>query len=79
MTFFGGNNKYIKYEWKNNNISDMSGIFYNCSSLKSLPDISHWNTINVKNNIGKCSIIYEDKKYELKEFIEPILSILLIS
>ena len=45
----GGDNKYIKYEWKNNNISDMSGIFYNCSSLKSLPDISDWDTNNITN------------------------------
>ena len=25
----------------------MSSLFYNCSSLKSYPDISKWNTINV--------------------------------
>ena len=37
------------YLWKNNNISDMSGIFYNCSSLKSLPDISNWYTKNITN------------------------------
>ena len=27
----------------------MSHLFYNCSSLKSLPDISNWNTTNVNN------------------------------
>ena len=27
----------------------MSGMFYNCSSLSSLPDISKWNTNNVEN------------------------------
>ena len=27
----------------------MSGLFYNCSSLKILPDISKWNTKEVKN------------------------------
>ena len=26
----------------------MSEIFFNCSSLKELPDISKWNTNNVK-------------------------------
>ena len=29
------------------NIIDMSYMFYCCSSLSSLPDISKWNTINV--------------------------------
>jgi len=36
----------------------MSGLFYNCSSLKSLPDISKWNMNNVKNIFSmfyKCS------------------------
>ena len=27
----------------------MSRLFYKCSSLKSLPDISKWNTNNVNN------------------------------
>ena len=31
------------------NVNDMSGIFYGCSSLSSLPDISNWNTNNVNN------------------------------
>ena len=30
-------------------ITDMSNIFYDCTSLKSLPDISKWNTKNVTN------------------------------
>ena len=30
-------------------INNMSGMFYNCKSLKCLPDISKWNTINVDN------------------------------
>jgi len=30
-------------------ISDMSHMFYDCSSLKELPDINTWNTNNVKN------------------------------
>ena len=32
-----------------NNITDMSFMFDNCSSLSSLPDISNWNTSNVSN------------------------------
>ena len=27
----------------------MNGLFYKCSSLKELPDISKWNTDNVTN------------------------------
>ena len=30
----------------------MSGIFSNCSTLSTLPDISKWNTNNVKNKSG---------------------------
>ena len=30
-------------------ITDMSGMFYGCSSLNSLPDISKWDTKNVTN------------------------------
>ena len=33
----------------NNMIIDMSYLFYKCSSLKELPDISKWNTIYVRN------------------------------
>ena len=47
---FGYPNRYRRYVWNNNNnVSDMSGIFYNCSSLISLPDISKWFTHNVTN------------------------------
>ena len=35
-----------------NNVTDINGLFYNCSSLKSLPDISKWNTNNVINMDG---------------------------
>ena len=31
------------------NITNMSCMFENCSSLNSLPDISKWNTSNVNN------------------------------
>ena len=32
-----------------NKITDMSSMFYSCSSLVSIPDISYWNTYKVKN------------------------------
>ena len=32
-----------------NDITDMSYMFYHCSSLLSLPDISKWDTSNVTN------------------------------
>ena len=32
-----------------NNVTNMSEMFYKCSSLISLPDISKWNTNNVTN------------------------------
>ena len=34
------------------NITNMSYMFYDCSSLNSLPDISKWNTSNVNNMSG---------------------------
>ena len=40
----------------------MSGLFYGCSSLKSLPNISKWNTNNVTNIAGiftGCSSLTE--------------------
>ena len=35
-----------------NNITDISYMFYECSSLLSLPDISKWNVNNVNNMNG---------------------------
>ena len=35
-----------------------SGMFSNCKSLSSLPDISKWNTNNVTN---MCSLFYNCK------------------
>ena len=32
-----------------NNVTNMSYMFYGCSSLSSLPDISKWNTNNITN------------------------------
>ena len=40
------------------NVTDMSYMFYECLLLKSLPDISKWNTINltfINNMFNKCS------------------------
>ena len=40
------------------NVTDMSSMFYRCSSLSSLPDISNWNTNNVNDMryiFYKCS------------------------
>ena len=34
---------------------NISYLFYNCSKLKYLPDISKWNTIDVVNMIGLFS------------------------
>ena len=45
---YGGNRRYHKYKWNNNNISDMNGIFYNCSSLKYI-DLSDFVTEHVTN------------------------------
>jgi len=43
------NNNELKIKLKGiDNINDMSYMFYECSSLSSLPDISKWNTDNVK-------------------------------
>ena len=41
-----------------NNVNDISALFYGCSSLKSLLDISKWNINNVSNMEGlfyQCS------------------------
>ena len=41
-----------------NDINDISCLFYDCSSLLSLPDISRWNTSNIINMsylFGNCS------------------------
>jgi surface protein len=36
-------------EWDISNATDLSGVFYKCESLVSIPDISNWDTINVIN------------------------------
>ena len=40
-------NKFDLLKWNIDNVSNISGLFYDCSSLSSLPDISKWNTNNV--------------------------------
>ena len=41
-------NKYLKIKIKGiENVTNMSYMFYECSSLSNLPDISKWNTNNV--------------------------------
>ena len=40
----------------------MSNLFYECKSLVSLPDISKWNTVNVKamdNMFYECNSLIE--------------------
>ena len=44
------NNNKINIKLKGiNNVTNMSYMFYGCSLLSSLPDISKWNTNNVTN------------------------------
>ena len=38
-----------------NNVNNMSFMFYECSELKSLPDISKWNVNNVRDMEGLFS------------------------
>ena len=50
---------YVKL-FINKNFNDMSFMFYKCSSLLSLPDISKWNTSNVTNfryMFSNCSLL----------------------
>ena len=45
-------------KWNTNNVTDISYLFYKCTSLSSLPDISKWKTnniINVSSLFYKCS------------------------
>ena len=49
---------------------NLSGMFHNCYSLISLPDISKWNTNNVYNMSGMfhncCSLMFLSTKFENK-------------
>ena len=51
-----------------NNITNAYAMFYECSSLISLPDISKWNTINVTNMDGMfdgCSSLKNKPNFKL--------------
>jgi len=50
----------------------MNSMFYNCSSLNSLPDISKWNTSNVKNMSSIFIINDPVIKVEIFEALEKI-------
>ena len=56
-------------------MSYMFGLFYECSSLKSLPDISKWNTNNVidmSGFFGECSSlksIPDISKWKIKNVV----------
>ena len=50
-----------------NNITNMSYMFYRCSSLLSLPDISKWNTdkiINMKALFTGCTSLNSLPEFE---------------
>ena len=55
------NNNELKIKLKGiDNITNMSAILCECSSLLSLPDISKWNTNNVINKSSMfdgCSLL----------------------
>ena len=36
-------------KWDTSNVQSMTHLFFNCSSLISLPDISKWNISNVQS------------------------------
>ena len=49
LDVMSNNNNKLKIRLKGiNNVIDMSYMFYGCSSLSSLPDISKWNTNRVR-------------------------------
>ena len=60
-TYYVGNNqnKKLKIKLKGiDNVNNMRNLFYNCSILSFLPDISKWNTNNVynmSNMFSNCS------------------------
>ena len=50
---YKNNNNKLKIILKGiDNVTNMRGMFWRCSSLLSLPDISKWNTNNVTNMRG---------------------------
>ena len=43
------NHNAIISNWNTNILSDISFLFYHNYSLKSIPDISNWKTVNIEN------------------------------
>ena len=43
-------------KWNTNYLKDISYMFYRCSSLVSIPDLSQWN----KNNVYDMNSFIED-------------------
>ena len=48
--------------WNTNNVNNMSYMFWNCSSLKYLPDISKWNIDNV-TDMSNMFLNFSSLKY----------------
>ena len=64
-------NQLVNFKKSNNiiNIINMRSMFYGCSSLISLPDISKWNTNNVTymdNMFSECLSLIEFSNKMLK-------------
>ena len=59
----------------NNGITDMSSMFYEYSSLSSLPDISKWNTNNVTDMSG---MFYGCSYYHLYLIFQNGIQIMLL-
>ena len=60
--FDGMNFKYIDIsDWDVSNVTNMSGMFFDCGELKSVGDLSKWNVSDVTNMSG---MFYECNKLE---------------
>ena len=55
-------------KWNLSNVNNISGLFFNCSSLISLPDISQWDlfnsNININNNELNLISFFEFEDYK---------------
>ena len=54
-------------KWNTHNVTDMSGMFHECSSLKEL-NLNNFNTINVTNMSGMFSTCSSLKELNLNNF-----------
>ena len=60
--FDGMNFKYIDIsDWDVSNVTNMSGMFFDCGELKSVGDLSKWNVSDVTNMSG---MFYECNELE---------------